>query len=153
MNKKRSLSPTSDEMGKPVEKILIRQEAQRTLDTQKQHELLELDVDGEKVSAAEQQLEDSNEVILSLDSEIKRVKLNKREIRNVTLSAPLAGIAKVKETKELEKGAKLYFNFQKSKSFFKNSTSQVVGKFYKKYHETYKKLHSCPPHNFRHQVK
>ena len=97
---------------------------------------MELDVDGEKVSAAEQQLKNANELILSLDSEIKRVKLNKKEIRNVIFSAPLAGIAKVKETKELEKGAKSYFNLRKSKSFFKNSTSQIVGKFYKKYNET-----------------
>ena len=40
----------------------MRQEAQRTLDTQQQHELLELDVDGEKVSATEQQLEHANEL-------------------------------------------------------------------------------------------
>ena len=85
--------------------------AKRHLDTQLQHTILDLQVDAQEFENAKALLAKSNDAISSLDAEIVQVKTNERVIKDIEIPAPLASLASLEETIELESGGKLYFSY------------------------------------------
>ena len=72
---------------------------------------MDLQVDAQEFENAKALLAKSNDAISSLDAEIVQVKINERVINDIEIPAPLASLASLEETMELEFGAKLYFSY------------------------------------------